>query len=270
MPSPTAGGCPPRRCGCGTPPSAAGATTGWSPASAGSDGSSRSTTWTTRAGWGGPGPPSSPACARRWMPRSGCGASTASGSCWPRSRRWMASRCGRSAAGTPWRSSRSCPGPRAGGASPCPGRTSTSWWPCWPRCTAWTRRRSGCRAGTWGCPGAVTWRPPCASWAGPGPAAARSPSRPGRCWPEPPGRCAAGWTPWTSGPAATETGDELRRYTELTGRPADPAALELYRLRWALDDLSCFVRDLRAPHRRTPGTEHAWQALETTVAQLTG
>jgi len=68
---------------------------------------------------------------------------------------------------------------------------------------------------------------------------------------------------------ATETGDELRRYTELTGRPVDVTTLELYRLRWALDDLSCFIRDLRAPHRRTPGTEHAWQALETTIAQLT-
>jgi spectinomycin phosphotransferase len=68
---------------------------------------------------------------------------------------------------------------------------------------------------------------------------------------------------------ASGTGDELRRYTELTGRPVDAAALELYRLRWALDDLSCFVRDLRAPHRRTPGAEHAWQALEITIAQLT-
>jgi spectinomycin phosphotransferase len=68
---------------------------------------------------------------------------------------------------------------------------------------------------------------------------------------------------------ATESGDELRRYTELTGRPVDAAALELYRLRWALDDLSCFVRDLRAPHRRTPGTEHAWQALNITIAQIT-
>ena len=58
---------------------------------------------------------------------------------------------------------------------------------------------------------------------------------------------------------ATESGDEVRRYTELTGRPVDTAVLEFYRLRWALDDLSCFVRDLRAPHRRTPGAEHAWQ-----------
>ena len=68
---------------------------------------------------------------------------------------------------------------------------------------------------------------------------------------------------------ATDTGGELRRYTELTGRPVDATALELYRLRWALDDLSCFVRDLRAPHRRTPGTEHAWQALEITIAEIT-
>jgi spectinomycin phosphotransferase len=67
---------------------------------------------------------------------------------------------------------------------------------------------------------------------------------------------------------ATETGAELQRYTELTGRPVDLAAIELYRLRWALDDLSCFVRDLRAPHRRTPGTEHAWQALQLTITNI--
>jgi spectinomycin phosphotransferase len=47
------------------------------------------------------------------------------------------------------------------------------------------------------------------------------------------------------------------------------AAIELYRLRWALDDLSCFVRDLRTPHHRTPGTEHAWQALQLTITELT-
>jgi spectinomycin phosphotransferase len=67
---------------------------------------------------------------------------------------------------------------------------------------------------------------------------------------------------------ATETGDELRRYTELTGRHVEMAAIERYRLRWALDDLSCFVRDLRAPHRRTADAEHAWQALKLTVAQV--
>jgi spectinomycin phosphotransferase len=68
---------------------------------------------------------------------------------------------------------------------------------------------------------------------------------------------------------ATGSGEEVRRYTELTGRRVDPAVLEFYRLRWALDDLSCFLRDLRAPHRRTPGSEHAWEALEITIADLT-
>jgi spectinomycin phosphotransferase len=68
---------------------------------------------------------------------------------------------------------------------------------------------------------------------------------------------------------ASETGDELRRYTELTGRPVEEAALELYRLRWALDDISCFVRNLHGAHRRTPDTGHAWHGLELTVAQIT-
>jgi spectinomycin phosphotransferase len=67
---------------------------------------------------------------------------------------------------------------------------------------------------------------------------------------------------------ATETGDEPRRYTELTGRPVDHSLLETYQVRWALDDISCFVRDLRAPHRRTPGTEHAYDALDLSIAQL--
>ena len=63
-------------------------------------------------------------------------------------------------------------------------------------------------------------------------------------------------------------GDELRRYTELTGRPVDRTALELYRLRWALDDTCYFIRDFRTPHRRTAGTEHTWRSLERTVAGL--
>ena len=67
---------------------------------------------------------------------------------------------------------------------------------------------------------------------------------------------------------ATESGDELHRYAELTGRPADPAAVEFYRLRWALDDLSCFLRDLRASHRRTPGADDNWDRLESVIAGL--
>jgi spectinomycin phosphotransferase len=68
---------------------------------------------------------------------------------------------------------------------------------------------------------------------------------------------------------ATGSGDELSRYAELTGRPVDPAAMEFYRLRWALDDLACFVRDLRAPHGPTPGAQGDWQNLQATLADLT-
>jgi spectinomycin phosphotransferase len=61
-------------------------------------------------------------------------------------------------------------------------------------------------------------------------------------------------------------GDEARRYTRATGRPVDPAALALYRLRWPLDDLSIFVHRLRSGHRRTADAEHALRALTITLA----
>jgi hypothetical protein len=37
------------------------------------------------------------------------------------------------------------------------------------------------------------------------------------------------------------------------------------RLRWALDDISAFVSQLRAEHRRAADTEHARLALKETV-----
>jgi len=61
-------------------------------------------------------------------------------------------------------------------------------------------------------------------------------------------------------------GAEARRYTRATGRPVDQAALTFYRLRWALDDLSIFVHQLRSAHTRTADTEHALRALEITLA----
>jgi spectinomycin phosphotransferase len=66
---------------------------------------------------------------------------------------------------------------------------------------------------------------------------------------------------------AGETGEESRRYADLTGREVDPARLALYRLRWALDDICSFINRLRTEHRRTADPEHAWQALNQTVAQ---
>ena len=64
----------------------------------------------------------------------------------------------------------------------------------------------------------------------------------------------------------SDTGEELRRYTAATGRAVDPAVLRFYRLRWALDDLSAFLARLRAARQRTADGEHAWRALQETIA----
>lgn len=63
----------------------------------------------------------------------------------------------------------------------------------------------------------------------------------------------------------SDSGEEARRYTMATGRAVDPAALELYRIRWALDDISIEVRRFRAKHRRTEGTEQALRVLKGTL-----
>ena len=65
---------------------------------------------------------------------------------------------------------------------------------------------------------------------------------------------------------ASGTGEELRRYTAATGRAVDPAALTFYRLRWTLDDMSAFIARLRTARQRTADAEHAWRALQETIA----
>ncbi|MFI6733325.1 phosphotransferase [Nonomuraea sp. NPDC050451] len=62
--------------------------------------------------------------------------------------------------------------------------------------------------------------------------------------------------------------DDLTRYADATGRTPDPAALELYRLRWALDDVAEFVEWFRSPHGRTPDAEESWDALTGTLKSL--
>ncbi|MGW6496332.1 phosphotransferase family protein [Nonomuraea angiospora] len=62
--------------------------------------------------------------------------------------------------------------------------------------------------------------------------------------------------------------DDLARYADATGRTPDPAALELYRLRWALDDVAEFVEWFRSPHGRTPDAEQSWDALTGTLKSL--
>jgi spectinomycin phosphotransferase len=59
------------------------------------------------------------------------------------------------------------------------------------------------------------------------------------------------------------TGDagELARYTAITGRPVDPTAIALYRLRWELDDIAVFTKDLRSARAWTDDGEKAWRGL---------
>jgi len=59
-------------------------------------------------------------------------------------------------------------------------------------------------------------------------------------------------------------GDDARaagRYTELTGRRVSGAAMDLYRLRWSLDDIALSVGDFRGPHEQDEDTELAWAGL---------
>jgi spectinomycin phosphotransferase len=52
---------------------------------------------------------------------------------------------------------------------------------------------------------------------------------------------------------------DLARYAQASGRPVDPAAIELYRLRWKLDDIASFVHLLRSPHSDNADTAISWR-----------
>lgn len=65
--------------------------------------------------------------------------------------------------------------------------------------------------------------------------------------------------------SAGDAGD--RRYAAATGRTADPGRMSFYQIRWALDDISIYLRELRALHERTVGAEHARECL---AAELDG
>jgi spectinomycin phosphotransferase len=60
------------------------------------------------------------------------------------------------------------------------------------------------------------------------------------------------------------------RYGELTGHEVSTAAVAVYRLRWDLDDISLFLADFRAPHRRTADTRVAWSGLADAVRRVAG
>lgn len=57
-------------------------------------------------------------------------------------------------------------------------------------------------------------------------------------------------------------------YAELTGRRVSGAAIDLYRLRWSLDDIALFVREIRDPHERDEATELAWAGLSEEMGNI--
>jgi spectinomycin phosphotransferase len=66
----------------------------------------------------------------------------------------------------------------------------------------------------------------------------------------------------------TASGAEAARYAELTGRPVSAAAIEFYRLRWALDDISLILTEFRSPHSRTADTDVSWAAFRSYLEAL--
>lgn len=54
---------------------------------------------------------------------------------------------------------------------------------------------------------------------------------------------------------------DFARYSEATGRAVDRSALELYRLRWDLEDVAAYLGWFRGSHDRTPDLEQGWAGL---------
>ncbi|MFD1535717.1 phosphotransferase family protein, partial [Nonomuraea guangzhouensis] len=64
--------------------------------------------------------------------------------------------------------------------------------------------------------------------------------------------------------------EDLARYADITGRWPDPEVMDLYRLRWAIEDVALFVADFRGPHDSGADSRQAWEALTGTVLDLCG
>ncbi len=57
------------------------------------------------------------------------------------------------------------------------------------------------------------------------------------------------------------------RYAELTGRRVSGAALQLYKMRWSLDDIVLAIRDFRAPHEQNEDSGLTWDALTEEIGE---
>jgi spectinomycin phosphotransferase len=66
----------------------------------------------------------------------------------------------------------------------------------------------------------------------------------------------------------TDDGPEAAAYTRRTGRAVDQAAVELYRLRWPLDEVCLSLAEFRAPHGRDDDTETSFAALTESLDDL--
>jgi spectinomycin phosphotransferase len=67
---------------------------------------------------------------------------------------------------------------------------------------------------------------------------------------------------------ATDSGEEIARYSQAAGRQIDPLAMTLYRLRWYLDDVASAIRMFRRPHHQTEDTRRWWHGLAPRLEQL--
>ena len=68
--------------------------------------------------------------------------------------------------------------------------------------------------------------------------------------------------------AAGDDAGAAARYAELTGRGVSGAAMDLYRLRWSLDDIALAVRDFRAPHGQNEDTGLMWEAITEEIGEI--
>lgn len=59
-------------------------------------------------------------------------------------------------------------------------------------------------------------------------------------------------------------------YSRLTGRQVPTRQLDLYRLRWDLEDLGSYSNWFARPHRRTADTELGWQGCVTICTRFAG
>jgi spectinomycin phosphotransferase len=68
--------------------------------------------------------------------------------------------------------------------------------------------------------------------------------------------------------AAGDGTRDAELYTELSGRPVSGAAMDMYRLRWRLDDIGLFLGDFRGRHEQDEDTEDAWEGFTEEMAGL--